>query len=126
MKCLSETEQVLWGLSRGVRLTLILVLSPFRFEMWYRTPSKSETVMSMDSFLSLKEMNDVRCGVLILTAHWISHWFSLLLATINLNRNEMGLVINLCLHRQITRPHPELPACFFFLMKLTPLVHFLF
>jgi hypothetical protein len=64
-------------------LILILVLSPFRFEMWYRTPSKSETVMSMDSFLSLKEMNDVRCGVLILTAHWISHWFSLLLATIN-------------------------------------------
>lgn len=36
-----------------VQLTLILVLSPFRLEIWNNTPSKSATVTSIDSGLLL-------------------------------------------------------------------------
>lgn len=37
-----------------IKLTRILVLSPFKFEIWYKTPSKSATVTSILSFFNLK------------------------------------------------------------------------
>lgn len=43
-------------------LTRSLVLSPFTLEIWNRTPSKSATVMSIDSGLCLESKQEEKQG----------------------------------------------------------------